>query len=269
MKTTKGGKGMLDLKKVDEELTTLIRPQTFPVAVKLLASRDEMPGVARTPTKHMGTEMALCQGIGLARRFGWHVGFTMEDTNCPVALVAMGFAPPVAYLLEGNIAVGMYVETKEAGARAEASVPKFEYGKYQAIVLAPLSRADFEPDVIVVYGNSAQVMRLVQGALYRRGGALTSTMSGRIDCADSIVRPVQTQECQVVLPCTGDRCYGLAADDEMIFAMPSSRVQETVEGVRATHRHGIRYPITVNLRYAPDFPASYKEAVRQLKCLPS
>ncbi len=129
----------MDIKKIDEDLTAFVRPQTFPVAVKLLASADELPGLARTPTKHMGTPMALCQGISLARKYGWVVGFTGADTNCPWALAALGFAPAVDYLLDGNIAVGMYVESREAGARSEASIPRFDYGTKNLPVLSTLA----------------------------------------------------------------------------------------------------------------------------------
>ena len=64
----------------------------------------------------------------------------------------------------------------------EAAVPKFEHGRYASLFASPLRNHPFEPpDVVVVFGNSAQVMRLVQAALYHQGGYLTSSFGGRLE----------------------------------------------------------------------------------------
>jgi uncharacterized protein (DUF169 family) len=39
---------------------------------------------------------------------------------------------------------------------------KYAPGEAGAVVVGPLSRIDFEPDTVVVYGNSAQAMMLVE-----------------------------------------------------------------------------------------------------------
>ena len=36
----------------------------------------------------------------------------------------------------------------------------FDYGKYTHVVIAPFHRADFVPDVAIIYGNPAQISRL-------------------------------------------------------------------------------------------------------------
>ena len=128
----------------------------------------------------------------------------------------------------------MYTETLEAGAKTEAAVPKFELGQYASLFASPLKTHPFDPpDVITVFGNSAQVMRLVQAALYKRGGYLNSSFSGRLDCADIVVKTMQTNDCQVILPCTGDRMFGQTQDEEMAFSMPASKVDEVMAGLEA------------------------------------
>jgi hypothetical protein len=96
------------------------------------------------------------------------------------------------------------------------------------------------PDALVIYGNSAQVMRLVTGALWKRGGALTSSFTGRIDCSDEIIRTAMTGEYQVILPCYGDRVFGHTEDWEMAFSLPGSKMAELVEGLEGTHKGGVR-----------------------------
>lgn len=249
---------MLDLKTVNAELTTYIRPQTFPVAVKMLRSIEEAPPKTRLP-HDLGIKVATCQAIAFARRYGWTMALSREEHSCAPGMIALGFAKSNEFYAEGNIAKDMYCGTLEAGAAMETAVPKFEPGRYGAVVFAPLERASFEPDLLLVYGNSAQVMRLVHGALFHRGGTLKAEAMGRLDCADIVVRTVQTNECQWVLPCTGDRMFALTADDELCFTMPPSRVEEVLEGVRETHRFGLRYPVPINLQWTAKFPPKYEQ----------
>jgi hypothetical protein len=92
----------------------------------------------------------------------------------------------------------------EAGARTEKATHKLPEGQYKHLVVGPSARADFVPDALIIYGNAAQVMRLVVGALWKRGGALTSSFTGRVDCSDEIIATMMTGDYQVILPCYGE-----------------------------------------------------------------
>lgn len=102
-------------------------------------------------------------------------------------------------------------------------------------------------------------MRLVTGALWKRGGAITSSCTGRLDCSDEIIRTILTGEYQMILPCYGDRILGHTEDWEMAFALPAGKTDELIEGLKGTHAGGIRYPIPTFLRYAPSYPESYNK----------
>jgi uncharacterized protein (DUF169 family) len=151
----------------------------------------------------------------------------------------------------------MYTATKEAGARTEAAIAKFSWKEYETILCAPLQRADFEPQVAVVYGNSAQVMLLVVAALFKEGGRITSSFAGRIDCSDSVIQTLQTSRPQVILPCYGDRVFGQTQDYEMGFSFPSSFGESLIEGLEGAYKGGVRYPVPTYLRYQPSYPPSY------------
>ena len=156
------------------------------------------------------------------------------------ALDTIGFDRPLPIYNVGTLCEGMYTETKEAGQRSEAAIDKFAPGQYHCLLVAPLERATFEPHVVCVYANPAQVMRLVQAALWKRGGRLPSSFEGRAVCADIIVTTMKTGEPQVVLPCSGDRIFGQTQDHEMAFSIPWARMEEILEGLRGTHAGGIR-----------------------------
>ncbi|MBX6376918.1 MAG: DUF169 domain-containing protein [Clostridia bacterium] len=253
----------VDARGLGAAIDRYVRPDTFPVGIRLARVPQEVPARARRPRRDFGVTWTICQGIAIARRYGWVLAMGGEDLSCPIALVAFGFRPALPYYSEGHLAAGMYNETLEAGARSEAAVPKRDPSEAATLLMGPLDRVDFEPDVVVVYANPAQVMRLVAGALYRRGGSLQATISPRADCAEIINRTVQTGEPQVILPCYGDRVFGLAQDHEMAFAFPWSWAGELVQGLEGTHRGGVRYPIPQYLRYEAQFPDTY-EHLKQL-----
>jgi uncharacterized protein (DUF169 family) len=250
---------MPDLKKLQEALDKHIRPSQFPTAIKLLKQGEPLPPKVRRPSKDWHEQLAICQGFAFARRYGWAMAIGREDISCPLAKVVWGFAPMLDYYLNGMTCAGMYTETPAAGAISEAETARFAYGQYEYVVAAPLQRAEFEPDLVLVYGNSAQVMRLVTGALWKRGGRIHSSFSGRIDCSDEVIVTMQQNDYQVILPCNGDRIFAQTQDDEMAFTIPAAKMDELIEGLEATHAGGIRYPIPSFLRYTGRFPEKYTQ----------
>jgi uncharacterized protein (DUF169 family) len=221
---------MIDVKTADQALQTYIRPQTFPVAVRMLRPGEPIPERARRPARDFGKLSMNCQVIDMARRYGWTIALTRDDSICSLGITALGFDRPTHLYNSGTLCEGMYTATKEAGARSEAAVDKFAPGEYEALLVAPLDRATFEPHVVVIYANPAQVMRLTQAALWRTGGRLASSFQGRMDCADIIVTTMQTGRPQLILPCSGDRIFGQTQDHEMAFAIPWARMAEIVGG---------------------------------------
>ena len=102
-------------------------------------------------------------------------------------------------------------------------------------------------------------MRMVAAALFKTGGAITSTFSARADCADIIIKTKQTGQPQVILPCYGDRVFGQTQDDEMAFTVPYKQLDSFIEGLHGTQRGGVRYPIPQFLQYQAKYPATYNQ----------
>src|SRR6266508_432695 len=256
------GRPMIDVKTAHKELQTYIRPQTFPVAIRMLKPGEPIPERARRPARDFKKLSMSCQVIDMARRYGWMIALTREDHICSLGITAIGFDKPLPIYNVGTLCEGMYTETKEAGQRSEAAIDKFAPGEYETLLVAPLDRATFEPHLVCVYASPAQVMRLTQASLWKRGGRLHSSFEGRAVCADIIVTTMQTGEPQVILPCSGDRIFGQTQDHEMAFAIPWAKMEEIVEGLRGTHAGGIRYPITQFMEYEAKLPPRYMEVNR-------
>ncbi|MCF8062675.1 MAG: DUF169 domain-containing protein [Deltaproteobacteria bacterium] len=227
----------MDVKQIDEALTRFIRPATFPLAVKLASTGDELPERARRPLKDFGYPIALCQATALTRRYGWTMAVGKEDQCCLGGAQAMGFVAATADQPIGPD-------------------KRQEPGRYRYHVTATLDRAEFVPDVVVVYGNSAQIMRLVQAGMGgpAGGGSVHGAGSGFGDCGDIAAGTVLRDECQMILPSGGDRVFGGTQDHEMIFAMPWGRVEAVISGLEETHKAGFRYPVITDVRHRPNLP---------------
>jgi uncharacterized protein (DUF169 family) len=253
------------MRRLERAIGTYVRPDTFPLAIRMLKPGEELPKGLRVPSQSVNERWIVCQSIGIARRYGWGVAVGKEDVICPLAAVAFGFRRPNDAYLGGYAAIGMYCETEEAATSLEASTWKFEPESYDYVCVAPLARATFEPHVIAVYANSAQVMRLVNAALYKRGGRIESTSGGRLDCAEIVIQTMNTNSPKVIIPCNGDRVFGMTQDTEMVFAFPWGFTDELMEGLDGTHRGGVRYPIPVAMRSTVTMPERYRELLHMLE----
>jgi len=68
-----------------------------------------------------------------------------------------------------------------------------------------------------------------------------------------------------VLPCNGDRVFGMTQDTEMAFSFPFAWAEEVRAGLEGTHRGGVRYPIPVAMRQTPRMPRTYAELAAELE----
>nr|AFI78483.1 protein containing DUF169 [uncultured bacterium ws156A7] len=250
----------------DARLNQFLRLSTFPVAIRFLRSWDEAPERAKRPQRDLNNRFTTCQAISMSRRFGWVMAMGREDSSCVLGAMALGLEKRLPEYTQGNLCIDLYTESLQAGELSEASVPQLPAGKYVGVVTAPLNRATFVPDSIVIYGNGAQIMRLGQAYLWKRGGTLNSGFRGRIDCADLAIAPVTTGEPQMIVPCTGDRIFGQVQDHEVAFSMPFDLLDEIIEGLDATHKAGAaRYPVTNWMNYTGGFPPSYDSYRQRLQ----
>jgi len=252
------------VKKLDEAISLYVRPDSFPLAIRMLKPGEPLPEGIRVPSKSFNEHWIVCQSIGVARRYGWSIAVGRDDVICPLSAIAFGFRKPNDEYLKGYAATGMYCEDEAAATSLEASTWKFQPGSYDYVCVAPLARATFEPHLVAIYANSAQVMRLVNAALFKRGGRIESTTGGRLDCAEIVIQTMATDAPKVILPCNGDRVFGMAQDTEMVFALPWSHVDDLLAGFEGTHKGGVRYPIPVAMRGTVTMPKKYQELLGML-----
>ena len=249
-----------------EALNRLIRPLTFPIAVKLVESVDEFPEKTRRPSRDMGFKTNLCVGMTMARKYGWTVGMTADDNACPIAAYTYGWSEPESEAkkaLTDFMIVMKYAANENAAKTTMEAVDqvKLSKGKYAGVVFSPLEKTRINPDLVMIFCNPAQLMRLVHGATQETGVSVQSMFSGRGGtCTEGVVQTFKTREPKVVLPGNGDRVWAMVQDEEMAFTIPANWLDPVIRGLEATHQTGIRYPIPVDVRHEPLFPGQLKDA---------
>jgi len=257
---------MTDWTQKAEALNRLIRPLTFPIAVKLVKSVDEFPEKTRRPSRDMGFKTNPCVAMTMARKYGWTVGMTTDDNACPIAAYTYGwseFESESEKALIDFMVVMKYSANENAAKTTMEAVEqvKLSKGKYAGVVFSPLERTRIDPDLVMIFCNPAQLMRLVHGATQETGVSVQSAFSGRAGtCTEGVLQTFKTGEPKVVLPGNGDRVWAMVQDDEIAFAIPANWLDPVIRGLEATHQTGVRYPIPVDIRHEPLFPGQLKDA---------
>ena len=93
------------LKKLDEAIAQFVRPDTFPLAIRMLKPGEELPPEVKVPSSSFGEQWIVCQSIGVARRYGWAIAVGRQDVICPLAAIAFGFRRPNDEYLKGFASV--------------------------------------------------------------------------------------------------------------------------------------------------------------------
>jgi len=241
------------------EIERRMRLQTFPLAVKMLEKESDIPEGAQRPMKDFGYHLATCQGFVMSRREGLSIAMTKADMYCPESVIGLGLAEPPQYFLDGYHHYPQVNETLEASSVWAHEFPRLEVGKYIGVVSAPLTTVNFKPDVVIIYCNSAQLARLLGAATAKEGRELTCTVSKSGACVYSVVPPLKNGTCQVSLPCSGDRRFAGAQDDEMIFSLPIGKMEEVLHALRYAEGWGYRLPLRCVVKPEADMPDNYRQ----------
>ena len=241
-----------DLNGFGEEMERRLQLRTSPVAVKLLQKEGDIPEGALRPKRDRGCHLALCQAFAMSRREKATVAMLKEDQWCYAPVIAFGLSEPPDFFLEGNTFLKSSVGEPKAARELAMAMPRLECGKNIGVLSAPLSRASFEPDVVVVYGNTNQLRCLLSAVKYKDGYLAQSTLDPSGACFQSTVPVLQKGECQVAVPCGGDRAHAMAQDDEIIFSLPTRKLEDLMYGLRVMDEAGRGYT-----RFAPDMRPEY------------
>jgi uncharacterized protein (DUF169 family) len=231
-----------------EELEKILMLRTSPIAVKMLKKESDIPEGAVRPKRDRGYHLAQCQVFALNRRKGECIAMLKEDNWC--------WAPLMGY--------GLVEDPKNDFVNSHAFFPRFKEGRYIGMVSAPLKSANFEPDMVLIYSNTAQLRNLVS-AVKTHDKELVHSIFDPIDsCVYSIVPVIERGEYRITIPDPGEYERAMAGEDEMIFSVPKNKLAGLVETLVEQDRLHMGYKTQTPV-LTPDFdrPGFYIELFKK------
>jgi len=252
-----------ELNRYGEDLEKLLLLRTSPIAIKILEKEEDIPEGAIRPKRDRGVHFAQCQAFAMSRRQGATVAILKEDQWCWAPLIGYGLVEPPDVFLKGQLFYPHMVASLEGAMNLAKTFPRLEYGKYIGIVSAPLKKANFEPDLVMIYSNTAQLRSLLLAIKYKEGYQVTSTFDPIDSCIYSVVPVILTGQCQITLPDPGEYERALAREDEIIFSVPRVKLEDLMLGLRHFEERGLGYTQFIQ-EMRPDFPRPefYKKLFR-------
>lgn len=224
----------MDLEKINsygQEIIDCLKLETSPVAVKLVPKGGEVPeGI-----KKVDESMRHCQLVDRVRRTGEEFYTLGEDQMCKGGAGAMGLGemPPKVATGEFYFKGLKQFSTQGAARRTIDMVSKLPPNSTESIIYAPLEKASFIPDVVVVICNPKQVMLLTQAFVYKGGGRIESSFAGKQSlCSDGVVKTYKEGKIGVTVGCSGSRSYTKISDEEMIMGIPIELLGDVAAGLK-------------------------------------
>jgi len=225
-----------------EDLNRYLRLRTTPIGMKLYPTRAEMEAVekVRRPSAIHTTD----QIVGMASRNGWTVGITAEDLVGAQCSTVIGLHPRSDEWLTGNRMHGVWFQEAEDAAAHQEAMDVVPFGRFEAMVVSPLSSGRLNPpDICLIYATPAQMILLINGLQWTGYRKLEWGCVGESACADSWGRALATGEPSLSIPCFAERRYGGVMEDELLMALPPKFLPKIIDGLAHLSRNGLRYPI--------------------------
>ena len=179
---------------ISQKLVKSLSLEYEPVGVDLYHDTDSMPTDIPLSQKEL---KSYCQALVLAGK-GQTFLLAKEQMGCKLGTSVLGFEKDKdmeAYLDDGVLekyGVGLF-GSEEASAETMLKSIYLEKGKTQAAFIAPLSKFQQRPQVVVFTANSEQVMWLLYALNYENGGKMNLPQSGGAlgGCSDITALPLR------------------------------------------------------------------------------
>jgi uncharacterized protein (DUF169 family) len=219
-----------------KKLEDLLGLMTSPIAVKMLKKKADIPKEAICPKKDRGYHLAQCQAFAMSRRDRIAVAMLKEDNWCPGAVISYGLVP----------------RPKMPASSEQNAQDFFEYGKYIGILTAPLKKATFKPDAVIIYCDTNQ-LRIMLLSLKPEERSLVKYNFFPFSCSASVVPVILNNEYWINLPDPGEYARALTIAGEMMFSVPEKRLASFVGNLGEFDRGESGFAHE-QMMMRPDFP---------------
>jgi uncharacterized protein (DUF169 family) len=223
------------------ELENTLRLKTKIIAYRRLEKAEELDSLKNVV--RIDRFFTFCQVPFMVRVNGITVGITREDKiqdRCS-RLFGLKQATEKSMNAEAAMLSSTWFRSPEEALQQQNDYYRVPVGG--AIVLAPLTKQKFEPEVLLMYGNPAQIMMILCGLQKVKYERFSFSFIGEGACTDSLAQCYITGKPAVSIPCYGERSMGGVSDDEIVIALPPGELERTISGLKQLAKIGFKYPI--------------------------
>ncbi len=207
------------------DMKNVLKLETLPIAISL--SNEPPDGV-----EQLKGDMRFCQMLDKVRFDGDVFYTTASDHKCDGGSGSCGMKEMSDCIKTGEFLCKMGLfGNKRAARRFINANPRIESGTVKVTTFAPLEKATFEPDVIVLICNARQGMLVTEAFAYENGKR-TLGLTGPPICSSMVAAPYLTGEVTYSFGDHGARNYMKIKDEEVFVGIPAELLNEIVENLK-------------------------------------
>lgn len=212
---------------VSREIKEKLGLDKSPVAIKFILREEDIPeGIEK-----IGENVRHCEMVQKAAE-GEIFYATAEEQMCKGGAAALGLMEAPEKIKTGEFyqSLGRFSSLGSAK-RTMENVPKID-PMMKAIIYAPLERAEFDPDVIVMISKPSQAMKIAQALVYSSGGRVEADFSGiQSICADAVAGPFLRGTPNITLGCSGSRQFAGIKEEEVIVGLNGENIDSLMNAL--------------------------------------
>ncbi len=248
-------------KRISDLLKSTIGQRYDAMALKMIKDEAEVPEGAIYPLRDNGQHMALCQAFALSRREGKTVYMQKQDHWCWAPLIAYGQVEVKKGTPEFNELLPVIgINDPDAAAAFIEHMPHLPAGEYKGILTAPLGKAEFEPDAVIINCRNAELRTILFGIKTQSGQTMKTEFDAIDSCVWGIIPSLTKGEYRVSFPDPGDFSRACTSEDDVILSVPKEKMDELERGLEMMNRIGMPHSsFNMGMEYDFDRPRFYNK----------
>lgn len=178
--------------------------------------------------------MYYCQAVHAAGA-GNKIKLTKETSGCKGSTRALGFSAPQAEYYDGTSSMNLGLYCDQTVAKSVALQLDIMNQPLYGIVIMPLECFEDAPDTVMLFVNTREAMRVMQGYTASYGLHDKICMSGnQAICVECTTYPYINQCLNVSMLCAGTRFRANWKDTEVAIGLPYEKLEGLVAGLQYT-----------------------------------
>lgn len=230
----------IDWKEITAQLTSLLRLEAPPVAMKWIRTEEELAAIpkVRIHEKHMPP----CTIVSHAAQFNWTSACKAENIHANYCRGINGMFARDEKWYSGEMFNNVWFDNLEAS-KAHNRELECVPAEYIAVVASPLASGRIEPDVVVLHVTPARAFLLLSALQMHDYERFAFSFSGESTCSDCWCKTFNTGKVGLGLPCYADKKFADMSDTDVRISMTPADAVKAAENLQKLSKNGLRYPI--------------------------